>query len=120
MVNVNAALPFNLNNSSKGLGRFRTRSPQPSVDTERSMSSASVSASHDFDEETRWPTLNVRIVRGGSTLARGRPIVRDVGSDRDGDDTEAADAQPEGVEGRSSDGAFKIQNVGSLSRSWGD
>jgi hypothetical protein len=25
----------------------------------------------------RWPTLNVRIVRGGSALARGRPITRD-------------------------------------------
>ena len=39
--------------------------------------SASVSASHELDEDTRRSTLHVRIVRGGSSLARGRPITRD-------------------------------------------
>ena len=42
-----------------------------------SSASASVSASHDVDEDTRRSTLHVRIVRGGSSLARGRPITRD-------------------------------------------
>ena len=86
MVNVNAPLPFNLSNNNHShrqpkLSRLRTRSPQPSLDTERqsvvSSASASASASHDLDEDMRWPTLNVRIVRGGSALARGRPITRD-------------------------------------------
>ena len=91
MVNVNAPLPFNLNNSvnhnndhnhrQPKLSRLRTRSPQPSLDTERqsvvSSASASASASHELDEDMRRPTLNVRIVRGGSALARGRPITRD-------------------------------------------
>ena len=89
MVNVNARLPFNLNNSANHnddhnhrqprLSRLRTRSPQPSLDTERQsvVSSASASASHELDEDMRRPTLNVRIVRGGSALARGRPITRD-------------------------------------------
>ena len=82
MVNVNAPLPFNLNSTSDNnhrqprLSRLRTRSPQPSLDTD--VSSASASASHELDEDMRWPTLNVRIVRGGSALARGRPITRDV------------------------------------------
>jgi hypothetical protein len=40
-------------------------------------SAASVSASHELDEDTRRSTLHVRIVRGGSSLARGRPITRD-------------------------------------------
>jgi hypothetical protein len=86
MVNVNAPLPFNLSNNNHSnrqpkLGRLRTRSPQSSLDTERqsvvSSASASASASHELDEDMRWPTLNVRIVRGGSALARGRPIMRD-------------------------------------------
>jgi hypothetical protein len=86
MVNINAPLPFNLNNTDNNnahrqprLNRLRTRSPQPSLDTERQsvVSSASASASHELDEDMRWPTLNVRIVRGGSALARGRPITRD-------------------------------------------
>jgi hypothetical protein len=86
MVNVNAPLPFNLSNNNHSnrqpkLGRLRTRSPQSSLDTERqsvvSSASASASASHELDEDMRWPTLNVRIVRGGSALARGRPITRD-------------------------------------------
>lgn len=93
MVNVNAPLPFNLNNSvnhnndhnhrQPKLSRLRTRSPQPSLDTERqsvvssASASASASASHELDEDMRRPTLNVRIVRGGSALARGRPITRD-------------------------------------------
>lgn len=83
MVNVNAPLPFNLNSTNNDnndrqprLSRLRTRSPQPSLDTD--VSSASASASHELDEDMRWPTLNVRIVRGGSALARGRPITRDV------------------------------------------
>jgi hypothetical protein len=42
-----------------------------------SSASASASASHELDEDMRRPTLNVRIVRGGSALARGRPITRD-------------------------------------------
>jgi hypothetical protein len=91
MVNVNAPLPFNLSNNANHnndhnhrqprLSRLRTRSPQPSLDTERqsvvSSASASASASHELDEDMRRPTLNVRIVRGGSALARGRPITRD-------------------------------------------
>jgi len=86
MVNINAPLPFNLNSTDNNnahrqprLSRFRTRSPQPSLDMERQsvVSSASASASHELDEDMRWPTLNVRIVRGGSALARGRPITRD-------------------------------------------
>ena len=82
MVNVNAPLPFNLTtntNKQPRVNRLHTRSPQPSLDMERqSVSSASASASHELDEDTRRPTLNVRIVRGGSSLARGRPITRDV------------------------------------------
>jgi hypothetical protein len=84
MVNVNAPLPFNLSSNHSHrqpkLSHLRTGSPQPSLDTERQsdVSSASVSASHELDEDMRWPTLNVRIVRGGgSALARGRPITRD-------------------------------------------
>jgi|SRR6266850_1802289 len=83
MVNVNAPLPFNLSNNHNHSqpSRLRTRSRQPSPDTERqsivSSASASASASHELDEDLRWPTLNVRIVRGGSALARGRPITRD-------------------------------------------
>ncbi|KAH9993530.1 hypothetical protein BJV77DRAFT_349119 [Russula vinacea] len=84
MVNVNAPLPFNLTtngNKQPRLSRLSTRSPQPSLDMERqsvaSSASASASASHELDEDTRRPTLNVRIVRGGSLLARGRPITRD-------------------------------------------
>lgn len=101
MVNVNASLPFNLNNNTAHrphtlhtqqptqqhhmrLDRFRARagSPQPSFDAERqsvlSSASASASPSHETYEETaRRPVLNVRIVRPGSALARGRPIVRD-------------------------------------------
>ena len=83
MVNVNAPLPFNLNSTSHKrprLGRLRTRSPQPSLDTDHQsvVSSASASALNELDDERHWPTLNVRIVRGGSALARGRPITRDV------------------------------------------
>ena len=84
MVNVNAPLPFNLTtngNKQPRLSRLSTRSPQPSLDMERqsvaSSASASASASHELDEDTRRPTLNVRIIRGGSLLARGRPITRD-------------------------------------------
>ena len=85
MVNVNAPLPFNLGNNHSHrqpkLSSLRTRSPQPSLDTERqslvSSASASATASHELDEDMRWPTLNVRVVRGGSALARGRPITRD-------------------------------------------
>jgi len=82
MVNINAPLPFNLNGNNHRqprLSRLRTRSPQPSLETERQsvVSSASASASQELDEDMRWPTLNVRIVRGGSALARGRPIMRD-------------------------------------------
>jgi hypothetical protein len=83
MVNVNAPLPFNLStngNKQPRLSRLHTRSPQPSLDMERqsavSSASASVSASHELDEDTRRSTLHVRIVRGGSSLARGRPITR--------------------------------------------
>ena len=80
MVNVNAPLPFNLNtNSSKQprISRLNTRSPQHSLDMERQSVESSASASHELDDDTPRPTLNVRIVRGGSTLARGRPITRD-------------------------------------------
>src|SRR5882757_4751553 len=84
MVNVNAPLPFNLTtngNKQPRISRLHTRSPQPSLDMERqsavSSPSASVSASHELDEDTRRSTLHVRIVRGGSSLARGRPITRD-------------------------------------------
>jgi hypothetical protein len=84
MVNVNAPLPFNLTtngNKQPRISRLHTRSPQPSLDMERqsavSSASASVSASHELDEDTRRSTLHVRIVRGGSSLARGRPITRD-------------------------------------------
>ncbi len=63
------------------MSRLHTRSPQPSLDMERqsvgSSASVSASASHELDEDTRRPTLHVRIVRGGSSLARGRPITRD-------------------------------------------
>jgi hypothetical protein len=88
MVNVNAPLPFNLTtngNKQPRLSRLHTRSPQPSLDMERqsavSSASASVSASHELDEDTRRSTLHVRIVRGGSSLARGRPITRDAIAD---------------------------------------
>lgn len=84
MVNVNAPLPFNLTtngNKQPRISRLHTRSPQPSLDMERqsavSSASASVSAPHEMDEDTRRSTLHVRIVRGGSSLARGRPITRD-------------------------------------------
>ncbi|KAI9508508.1 hypothetical protein F5148DRAFT_1195675 [Russula earlei] len=148
MVNVNAPLPFNLNsnhaattnhNKHSRLSRLRTRSPQPSLDMERqsvaSSASASASASHELDEDMRWPTLNVRIVRGVSALARGRPINRDAvmhGLETGGGES-AAEAEGQPVQAPSDDGAgrgreaapipgttFKIQNVGSLSRSWGD
>ena len=79
MVNVNAPLPFNLNtNSSKQprISRLNTRSPQHSLDMERQSVESSASASHELDVDTPRPTLNVRIVRGGSTLARGRTITR--------------------------------------------
>jgi hypothetical protein len=85
MVNVTAPLLFNLNNTNNKrprLSRLRTRSPQPSLDTEHQsvVSSASASASglHELEEEMRRPMLNVRIVRSGSALARGRPITRDL------------------------------------------
>ncbi|KAI0249632.1 hypothetical protein BJV78DRAFT_657555 [Lactifluus subvellereus] len=147
MVNVNAPLPFNLNNTNNKrprLSRLRARSPQPSVDTEHqsvvSSASASASALHELDDEVRWPTLNVRIVRGGSALARGRPITRDAippepemaegeatgaGTEAAEQPAEAAVVRPSGAaEGaqasRMSGTTFKIQNVGSLSRSWGD
>jgi hypothetical protein len=123
MVNVNAPLPFNLNSTNHKrprLGRLRTRSPQPSLDTDHqsvvssASATASASALHELDEETHWPTLNVRIVRGGSALARGRPITRDVvvpepetAGEREGETgastltaeqpVEAADAQPSTV-----------------------
>lgn len=84
MVNVNAPLPFNLTtngNKKPRISRLHTSSPQPSLDMERrsaaSSISPSVSASHELDEDTRRSTLHVRIVRGGSSLARGRPITRD-------------------------------------------
>jgi len=80
MVNVTAPLPFNLttnSNKQPGISRLHTRSPQPSLDMERRSDVSSASASHELDEDTRRPTLNVRIVRGGSSLARGRPITRD-------------------------------------------
>jgi hypothetical protein len=80
MVNVTAPLPFNLTTNSNKQPRIRrlhTRSPQPSLDMERRSDVSSASASHELDEDTRRPTLNVRIVRGGSSLARGRPITRD-------------------------------------------
>jgi hypothetical protein len=87
MVNVNAPLPFNLSNTANKrprLSRLRTRSPHPSLDTEHqsvvssASASASASALHELDEDMHRPTLNVRIVRGGSALARGRPVLRDV------------------------------------------
>ena len=85
MVNVNAPLPFNLTtngNKQPRISRLHTRSPQPSLDMERqsavSSASPSVSVSHELDEDTRRSTLHVRIIRGGSLLARGRPITRDV------------------------------------------
>src|SRR6266576_4323367 len=84
MVNVNAPLSFNLttnSNKQPRIKRLHTRSPQPSLDMERqsavSSAAASLSASHEMDEDTRRSTLHVRIVRGGSSLARGRPITRD-------------------------------------------
>jgi hypothetical protein len=80
MVNVTAPLPFNLttnSNKQPRISRLHTRSPQPSLDMERQSVGSSASASHELDEDTRRPTLNVRIVRGGSSLARGRPITRD-------------------------------------------
>jgi hypothetical protein len=97
MVNVNAPLPFNLNNNTAHrpnhhhaqqppqqqqqtrLDSFRARggSPQPSLDMERQSVLSSASASQEiFEETTRRPVLNVRIVRPGSALARGRPIAR--------------------------------------------
>jgi len=168
MVNVNAPLPFNLNNNTPHrphtqqplqqqqmrLDRFRARrgSPQPSFDTERQsvMSSASASASlsqETYEETARRPVLNVRIVRAGSALARGRLITRDAAapsSERQRQEQEgngpAEGAGPEGcaggengtaaagaIAGDSAQAAarrpttpFTIQNVGSLSQSWGD
>jgi len=88
----------------------------------------------------RWPTLNVRIVRGGSALARGRPITRaavtrepgtepdsgEMGVEAEGEE-QPGEAPPDGARpgdreaaARIPGSAFKIQNVGSLSRSWGD
>ncbi|KAI9455243.1 hypothetical protein BJY52DRAFT_1188468 [Lactarius psammicola] len=179
MVNVNASLPFNLNNNTthrphhhhaqpqppqqqqSRLDRVRARasSPQPSFDTERqsvlSSASASASPSQEIDEETtRRPALNVRIVRPGSALARGRPITRDVvpSSELQQQQQQEGYGPGAGAEGAGSDGpaggsggeqdgtvatgaiasastqgtaqipstVFTIQNVGSLSRSWGD
>jgi len=150
MVNVNAPLPFNLNSNNQRqprLSRLRTRSPQPSLEAERQsvVSSASASGSQELDEDMRWPTLNVRIVRGGSALARGRPIMRDTASHEprtEGEETGPAPTAAaaavasvaeenraevqSGVAGNIGDAArlagtaFKIQNVGSLSQSWGD
>ena len=104
MVNVNApllALPFNLDNNTAHrphtlhtqqptqrhhmrLDPFRARagSLQPSFDAERqsvlSSASAPASPSHETYEETaRRPVLNVRILRPGSALARGQPIMCD-------------------------------------------
>ncbi|KAH9025652.1 hypothetical protein EDB84DRAFT_365723 [Lactarius hengduanensis] len=175
MVNVNAPVPFNLNNNTAHrphhhhaqppqqtrLDRVRARasSPQPSFDMERqsvlSSASASASPSQEIDEEmTRRPTLNVRIVRPGSALARGRPVTRDAtpsselqqqqqqqqeGRYSRAEVEEAGSDGPVGGSGGEQDGtaatgaiasaqgaahipgmAFTIQNVGSLSRSWGD
>jgi len=167
MVNVNAPLPFNLTtngNKQPRISRLHTGSPQPSLDMERqsavSSASASVSASHELDEDTRRSTLHVRIVRGGSSLARGRPITRDAiaamhdcRTEDGGESGTAAGgevsplpltaAAAEGEAQSPTDGvaaagtragagvgvggvaqipctAFKIQNIGSLSRSWGD
>ncbi|KAN0130277.1 hypothetical protein V8E53_011900 [Lactarius tabidus] len=167
MVNVNAPLPFNLNNNTAHrphpphtqqpphqqqmrLDRFRARagSPQPSFDAERqsvlSSASASASPSHETYEETaRRPVLNVRIVRPGSALARGRPITRDTAQSSElQQQREEGDSPAEGAVAREEqdgtaatgaipcDGAqaaarrpttpFTIQNVGSLSQSWGD
>jgi len=167
MVNVNAPLPFNLNNNTAHrppppphtqqqqppqqhqmrLDRFRRRggSPQPSFDMERqsvlSSASASASPSHEtFEETARRPVLNVRIVRPGSTLARGRPITRDAapaasdhqkqpeeaegsescaGGEQDGTAAAGASAAQAGA-ARSPTTPFTIENVGSLSQSWGD
>ncbi|KAH9957309.1 hypothetical protein BC827DRAFT_1157311 [Russula dissimulans] len=139
MVNVNAPLPFNLNSTTT----TTNKQSRPSLDMERQSvaSSTSASASHELDEDMRWPALNVRIVRGGSALARGRPITRDavmhepgtgpesgemgVGAEEEEQPEEAPSegARPGGREtaaARISGSAFKIQNVGSLSRSWGD
>jgi hypothetical protein len=167
MVNVNATLPFNLHNNTAHqphtphtqqppqhqqmrLDRFRARrgSPQPSFDTERqsvlSTASASASPSHEtYEESARRPVLNVRIVRPGSALARGRPIVRDAApsselqQQREEGDGPAEGAVAGGEQNSTaaagaiaSDSAqaaarrpttpFTIQNVGSLSQSWGD
>jgi len=152
MVNVNAPLPFNLNNSANHnndhnhrqprLSRLRTSSPQPSLDTERQSVVSSASASHELDEDMRCPTLNVRIIRGGSALARGRPITRGAvvhehrteGEEETGaapappalaTEEQPAEAQSNvatdiGEATRIPSTAFKIQNVGSLSRSWSD
>jgi len=110
MVNVNAPLPFNLNSPTTTANkpsrsnhlRTRTRSPQPSLDMERQSvaSSASASASHELDEDMRWPTLSVRIVRGGSTLARGRPITRAAVTREPGTERESGETGvgPEGEE----------------------
>lgn len=129
MVNVNAPLPFNLNNSTPHrppplhtqqppqqqqmrLDRFRARrgSPQPSFDMERQsvLSSASASASpsqETYEETARRPVLNVRIVRPGSALARGRPITREaapsseIRQQQDGGDGPRAGAEGAGPEG---------------------
>ncbi|KAH9026684.1 hypothetical protein EDB83DRAFT_2526613 [Lactarius deliciosus] len=173
MVNVNAPVPFNLNNNTANrphhhhaqppqqtrLDRVRPRvsSPQPSFDMERqsvlSSASASASPSQEIDEEmTRRPTLNVRIVRPGSALARGRPITRDAAPSSElhqqqqqegrysrAEVEEVGSDGPVGCSGGEQDVtaatgaianaqgaahipgmAFTIQNVGSLSRSWGD
>jgi hypothetical protein len=166
MVNVNAPLPFNLNNNTAHrpnhhhaqqppqqqqqtrLDSFRARggSPQPSLDMERQSVLSSASASQEiFEETTRRPVLNVRIVRPGSALARGRPIARGAVPSSELQQQEEGPEPKAGAEGAAAGGnggeqdatgaiasasaqgaaripstAFTIQNVGSLSRSWGD
>jgi hypothetical protein len=148
MVNVNAPLPFNLNNNTARrppppplhtqqqpqqhqmrLDRFRGRggSPQRSLDMERqsvlSSASASASPSHEtYEEAARRPVLNVRIVRPGSALARGRPITRAVApaaSDLQKQPEEAEES--EGCAGGEQDGTaaavyFSTLTLGSLYR----
>ncbi|KAI0044274.1 hypothetical protein FA95DRAFT_1562396, partial [Auriscalpium vulgare] len=148
MVNLNAALPFNLHNKALH-GRLdpstsrsgRGPSPQPSVET--SQSSGSLSAHPGYEEEPRRPILGVRIVRrtGSSTLGaarRGRSSVRGVRTNpapptqSQGETKSYADAAREGLsdgnggeglavdeDGEAEPSPGQASDVGSLTRSWG-
>ncbi|KAI0058704.1 hypothetical protein BV25DRAFT_1919026 [Artomyces pyxidatus] len=145
MVNLNAALPFNLHNKTIH-GRIDPSSSRsgrrPSVETAES--SSSVSAAAGYPEEARRPVLGVRLitrVSGPTAGRRGRSSLRGArvnacptprGTEGNVDGTREGDlAQSpthEGTNGNcdaehevpAPEKTFKIQSVGPLSRSWGD